>query len=259
LFVPWSPNLANGVFLYNRLLWLTVGAAALAAVWLLFPMSVEALTARAQGRRAAKRKLEDLEEERPVRSLVAVCLPRVHQAFSAATAFAQYLSLTRLRLKNILHDIVFWAIVALLVAFGINNGYFAGHVAERNVWPVTYLMLQAVEGSATLFLYIVATLYAAELLWRERDTHFDGIHDALPMRESTDWLSRFTAIIVIEIILLTVAMFVGIGMQTIAGYYHYEFLQYFKELYIVTFPQILTFALFAVFIQTVVSNKFVGH
>ncbi len=259
LFVTWSPALANGIFLYNRLLWLALGLASIVTVWVLFPMSVEALTARAQGRRAAKRKQEDLEEERPVRSLVAACLPRVHQAFTAPTTFAQYVSLTRLRLKNILRDIPFWAIVALLVAFGINNGQFAGRIAGRDVWPVTYLMLQAVEGSATLFLYIVATLYAAELLWRERDTHFDGIHDALPMRESTDWLSRFTAIIVVELILLTVALFVGIGMQTIAGYYHYEFLQYFKELYIVTFPQILTFALFAVFIQTVVSNKFVGH
>ena len=218
LFVTWSPALVNGVFLYNRLFWMAVGLAALTTVWVLFPMSVEALTGRAQGRRAAKRKQVDLEDERPVRSMVAARLPRVHQAFTPATTFAQYLSLTRLRLKNILRDIVFWAIVALLMAFGINNGYFAGHVAEQNVWPVTYLMLQAVEGSAMLFLLIVATLYAAELLWRERDTHFDGIHDALPMREATDWLSRFTAIIVVELILLTIAMLVGIAMQTIAGY-----------------------------------------
>ncbi len=56
-----------------------------------------------------------------------------------------------------------------MIAFGINNGHFAGHLADQNVWPVTYLMLQSVEGSAILFLYIVATLYAAELLWRERD------------------------------------------------------------------------------------------
>ena len=48
-------------------------------------------------------------------------------------------------------------------------------------------------------------------------------------------------------------------MQTIAGYYHYELLQYAKELYIVTFPQVLTFALFAMFVQTIVSNKFIGH
>ena len=54
-------------------------------------------------------------------------------------------------------------------------------------------------------------------------------------------------------------MLVGILMQTIAGYYHYELLQYFKELYLVAFPQILTFILLAIFVQTVVSNKFVGH
>jgi ABC-2 type transport system permease protein len=258
-FVTWSPTLVGGVFLYNRLLWLGVGLLSLAGVWALFPMSVEALTARSQGRRAAKAKEQELTEALPVRSLVAARLPVVHQAFNSATTWAQYVSLSRLRMRNILRDIPFWAIVALLLAFGINNGQFAGRVEGQDVWPVTYLMVQAVEGSATLFLYIVATLYAAELIWRERDTNFSGIHDALPMRESTDWFSRLTAIVVVELLLLAVAMLVGVFMQTIAGYYHYEFLQYFKELYIVTFPQVLTFVLLAMFIQTVVSNKFVGH
>ena len=259
LYVTWSPTLANGVFLYNRLLWIGVGMLALGGVWTLFPMSVEALTARAQGRRAAKAKEQDLAEAAPVRQLVIARLPQVHRAFGPATAFAQYISLTRLRMRNIFRDIPFWALVVLLVAFGVNNGYFAGRVAERNVWPVTYLMVQAVEGSALLFMFIVAGLYSAELLWRERDTHFDGIHDALPMSESTDWFSRLTAVVAVEVILLAFAMFIGVVMQTIAGYYHYEFLQYFKELYVVTFPQILTFILLALFVQTIVSNKFVGY
>jgi len=38
----WSAHAANGVFLYNRLLWMGVGCASLATVWVLFPMSVEA-------------------------------------------------------------------------------------------------------------------------------------------------------------------------------------------------------------------------
>ncbi len=257
--VTWSPTLVNGVFLYNRLLWLSVGCLALGTVWALFPMSVEALTARSQGRRAAKAKEQELTEALPVRSLVPGRLPVVHQTFTSATTLAQYVSLSRLRMRNIFRDIPFWALVALIVAFGINNDYFAGRVAEQNVWPVTYLMVQSVEGSALLFLFIVAALYAAELLWRERDTHFDGIHDALPMRESTDWLSRLTAVVVVELVLITFAMLIGIVMQTIFGYYHYEFLQYFKELYVVTFPQILMFILLALFVQTVVSNKFVGY
>ena len=257
--VTWSPALIGGVFLYNRLLWLSVGVASLGTVWALFPMSVEALTARSQGRRAAKAKEQELAEALPVRSLVAARLPVVHQTFTAATTWAQYGSLCRLRMRNIFRDIPFWALVVLIVAFGINNDYFAGRVAERNVWPVTYLMAQSVEGSAVLFLLIVAVLYAAELLWRERDTHFDGIHDALPMRESTDWFARLTAVVVVELILITFAMLIGIAMQTFFGYYHYEFMEYFKELYLVTFPQILIFILLSLFVQTVVSNKFVGH
>jgi hypothetical protein len=258
-FISWSPTLVNGVFLYNRLLWLGVGIVSLGSVWALFPMSVEALTARSQGRRAAKAKEQELTEALPVRSLAPGRLSVVRQTFNSATTWAQYVSLSRLRMRNIFRDVPFWALVALIVAFGINNDYFAGRLAEQNVWPVTYLMVQSVEGSALLFLLIVAGLYAAELLWRERDTHFDGIHDALPMRESIDWLSRFTAVVVVELALITFAMLIGVVMQTIAGYYHYEFLQYFKELYVVTFPLVVFFVLFSLFVQTIVSNKFVGY
>ena len=248
----------SGVFLYNRLLWGSVGLLALIALLKFFPMSVEALTTRSSGKRAALARAQELAAVAK-RSLVAAKLPRVHQVFGSATAWAQLVSLTRLRVSNILREVPFWAIVILMAGLSINNGHYAGRVGEQNVWPVTYLMLQSVEGGAALFFYIVATLYAAELVWRERDTHFSGIHDALPMAEKTDWFSKLFAICFVELILLTVAGLCGILMQTIAGYHHYELAQYAKELYVVTFPQVLTFTLLALFVQTVVSNKFIGH
>ncbi|HXY96423.1 MAG TPA: hypothetical protein VEH00_05560, partial [Steroidobacteraceae bacterium] len=258
--LPWNfSGYSPGVFLYNRLLWTAVGIAALASVWALFPMSVEALSAKSQGKRAAKAREQQVEESRPVRSLVTSTLPRVRQVFGAGTSFAQYWSLTRLRVRIITREIPFWGIAGLLVAFAVNNGYFAGRVAGADVWPVTYLMVQAVEGSATLFFVIVAALYAAELIWRERDNRFDGIHDALPVGGTTDWLSRLTAIAFVELFLFTLAMLVGMLMQTILGYYHYEVLQYVEELYVVTLPQVLGIAMLALFVQTMVSNKFIGH
>ncbi len=259
LLLSWSPHAAGGVFLYNRLLWLGVGVASLVTVWALFPMSVEALTMVSQGRRAAKAKALEELEERPVRSLVAARLPQVRQAFSGSTQWAQFVSLSRMRISMVLREIPFWAIVGLMIGFAINNGYFAGYVADVNVWPVTYLMLQAVEGSAMLFLLIVAGLYAAEFIWRERDIRVDGIHDALPMSEGVDWLSKLVAIGFVEFALITVAGLCGIVMQTIAGYYQFEPLQYPKELYIIVLPQTIVFALFALFVHTMVSNKFVGH
>jgi ABC-2 type transport system permease protein len=260
LLFPWDfSGDSPGVFLYNRLLWTSVGLLALAGLWAFFPMSVEALTARAQGRRAAKARLQQAEEERPLRSLVAGALPLVRQTFGFRTSLIQYGSLARLRIRTIFREVPFWAIVGLLIVFGVNNGQFAGRAAGVDVWPVTYLMLQAVQGSATLFLYIVAALYAAELIWRERDYHFEGIHDALPVNETIDWLSKLTAIVSVELVLLALAMLVGIVMQTIAGYHRYELSLYLKELYLVTLPQVVGVALLALFIQTLVSNKFLGH
>jgi hypothetical protein len=257
---PWDfSGDSPGVFLFNRLLWVGVGLAAMLAAWALFPMSVEALTARSQGKRAARARQDDAETLKQKRSFVAVRLPRIRQAFGLGTSFRQYLALSSLRSRLILKEVPFWAIVGLLVVFAVNNGHFAGRVGGVDVWPVTYLMVQAVEGSSTLFFLIVAALYAAELIRRERDTRFDGIHDALPIGESADWLSKLTAIALVECILLAVTLLIGMLMQALAGYYHFEVWQYVKEFFFITFPGIIGFAMCAMFVQTMVSNKFIGH
>jgi ABC-2 type transport system permease protein len=258
LLYSWSLHSAGGVFFYNRLLWSCVGLLSLVLLGIFFPMSLEALTAKSSSRRARIAQEQD-DDLQPVPGRAVARIPVVQQMFGFRTTIAQYVSLTRMRVRNTVRDIPFWVLLVLMAGVALNNGHYAGRVEGTNVWPVTYLMLQAVEGGAALFFFIVASFYAAELIWRERDTHFDGIHDALPISETTDWLSKLTALCLVEIALLTVAGLCGIVMQTIAGYYHYEFLQYAKELYIVTFPQVLTFVLFALFVQTVVSNKFIGH
>src|SRR5450432_273578 len=72
LLYSWSP----GVFLFNRLLWGSAGLLSLLALWKLFPMSVEALTTRSSGKRAALARDQELASgvlsgAAPRRSLVA--------------------------------------------------------------------------------------------------------------------------------------------------------------------------------------------
>jgi ABC-2 type transport system permease protein len=247
----------SGIFLYNRLIWSSVGLLCLIAVYLLFPFSVEALTAGSRARKAARDA--EIEQAGGKRSLVAARLPVVHLSFGSGTSCSQWVSLTRLRINDILHEFPFWGIVGAMLVFVLVNGHFAGRRQENNVYPVTFLMVQVVEGGSALFFLIIATLYAGELVWRERDTQWAGIHDALPVRESIDWLSKLSALAVIELLLLTVVMVCGIFSQTVAGYYHYELLQYFQQLYLITFPHILMFTLLALFLQTVIGNKFIAH
>jgi ABC-2 type transport system permease protein len=248
----------TGMFLYNRLTWLGVGILAMAACFLFFPMSAEVLASRRSNRRA-KDALSENESEKSARPKFAVVLPRVTRVFHSAAMGAQLFSLIRLRFFNIVREIPFWAIGLIMVVLTLVNGYFAGEVNDAKVWPVTYLMLQVVQGNAALFLYIIATLYAGELIWRERDVRFEQIHDSLPLRNAIDWLSKFFALALVELVLLSIVLVCGIIMQSAAGYYRYEIGEYCKELYLIGFPQYVIFIFLALFVHTVVSNKFVGH
>ena len=48
-------------------------------------------------------------------------------------------------------------------------------------------------------------------------------------------------------------------LQTAAGFYHYELLQYCQEFYLIVFPGVMAYTLLSFFVQTLVSNKFIGH
>src|SRR2546421_10652819 len=54
-------------------------------------------------------------------------------------------------------------------------------------------------------------------------------------------------------------MICGIAVQASLGYYNFELAVYLKELYLLDFAGVLSYFLFALFVQTLVSNKFVGH
>ena len=253
LLVHWS-----GIFLTNRLLWLGVGLAALIVTFVMFPMSAELLAARRTSRRAEEARADE-EAEHKARPRFGISLPRVTQVFNSATTRAQLWSLTRLRFAGVSRAIVFWAIVLIMAVNTLLSCYFAGEQNDVYVWPVTYLMVQILQGSSFLFLFIICTIYAGELVWNERDVRFDQIHDSLPVPDWVDWLSKFLALSLINLILISVVMLCGIVMQTFLGYYHYEIPVYLKEMYLIALPQLLTFILLALFVHSLVGNKFVGH
>ena len=248
----------TGVFLYNRLVWAGVGALALAAVFALFPMSAEVLGSKRSSKKAEEARAdEDSEKIRPRR--LAAALPRVTQKFGASTTWKQLLSMTRMRFFNIVWEIPFWAIGLVMLVFVLISGHFAGNNNGVEVWPVTYLMVSVVSGQSGLFLLIIGALYAGEVIWRERDVRFEQIHDALPLSDWSDFVSRFLALSLVETLLASIVLVCGVVLQAFSGYYRFELLHYAKEIYLIYLPQMLMIVLLALFLQTVLGNKFVAH
>jgi ABC-2 type transport system permease protein len=249
----WMP--ITGMFLWNRVVWISVGLLALLALFAFFPMSAEALTAR----KSRKQKKTEQESTAPPPVRFHNLLPSVSSQFSFSTRLQQLSSLTGIYSRNIFREIPFWAVTLMMIALCMANGHYAGMVEDQNVWPVTYLMLRAVSGSSSLFVFIIATMYGGELIWRERDTHFEQIHDALPVPNWIDGLGKLLALSFAELFLLGIVMICGILSQAIGGYYNFEITLYLKGLLLIAFPSILMWILLVFFLQTILSNKFIGH
>ncbi|MGC2287019.1 MAG: M1 family aminopeptidase [Candidatus Acidiferrum sp.] len=248
----------TGVFVYNRLMWLGVGALALLVAFALFPMSAEVLGSRRSSRKAEEARADDENIKREPRRN-AVQLPRVTQIFGGLTTWKQLLSMTRMRFFNIVRELPFWAITLIMLVFVVVSGHFAGNNNGVEVWPVTYLMVSVVSGQSGLFLFIIGALYAGEVMWRERDVRFEQIHDSLPLRDWTDFVSKLLALALVETLLASVVLGCGVLSQALDGYFRFELGHYAKEIYLIYLPQLLMVILLALFLQTVLSNKFVAH
>ena len=243
-----------GVMAYNRLLWLGVGALSLAVTFRFFPFSAE-VVARKRFAQAPPGGPTETEA-----SSASFTLPLGRMEFGPRARFAQFLGLTRLRAGNILTSVPFVILALLMVGLCVLDGRMTGTGSGTGtpVYPVTYLMVSILD-SALLYLIVIATLYAGELVWKERDLRFDPIQDALPIPNYLSFASMISALTLMFIALTAITILIGIVLQASMGYYRFELPLYLKETFLLKLPLLLQYSAAALFVQTVLRNKFLGH
>lgn len=239
----------SGVMLWNRLLWLGLGVLAVAALLWLFPRSAEALGGRLAARRARL-------AERSAEGVSPVQVPSVLRRFDARATLTSFLSLTRLRLTGILTDLVFLAIAAFMIALEIIEGWGARRAWDTPVYPVTYLMT---GFYGQIMAIIITTIYAGELVWKERALKYDQVHDSTPMPSWLNFASQLTALTVVQAVVLLVMMLSGIGQQVFQGYFRFEIGLYLRELFVLQLSGLALYSVLALFVQTTLPNKFLAH
>jgi ABC-2 type transport system permease protein len=239
----------TGAMLWNRLLWMGVGMVAVAATLRFFPMSAERLA-----RRRAGKKTRNVESAAPVPAAFAA--PAVTLRFDRASILSRFLSLTRLRVATIAGDLAFLAIAVFTLALEIVDGWGANKMWDTPVWPVTYLMT---GNYGFLMAIVITTMYAGEMVWKERALKYDQVHDSLPMPTWLNFASQLTAQTVIQMGIMAVMMASGIAQQISQGYYRFELTLYFKELFVIGMSSFVLYSFLALFLQTVLPNKFLAH
>ncbi len=240
----------TGVLLWNRLLALAIGAGALGFAWARFRFADKPSR---KARRAQKLEAAAASAPAPAPS-GALARPQ----FDRATAWAQLLSRTRLELGQVFRSPAYLILLLLGLFITVSSLLNIGEIYGTPLLPVTREVIALLGPSFTLVPIIVATYYAGELVWRERDRR---MHEIIGASAVPDWAfvaPKALAVVLVLFSTLLVSVVAGMAMQLIHGYPHLEPGKYLLWYVLPLTVDFTLTAVLAVFLQTISPHKFVG-
>ena len=248
------PALDN-VFGWSRLLAVLIGAAALAASYPLY-------RGRAVGAQAGKARTRRVDAPASVQSAAAAgaAAAAVRPSVTTGSVWSQLAARTAFDMSLVFKSVVFWVLLALGLGLAELNAW---SVTDEDayggaLWPVTRVLLPAIDGGFLLFVLIIAAYFAGEVVWRDRDRRMHEIVDATPAPDWTFLAPKILAVFLVLLSALAVSILAGVATQLLKGYTNLEPGKYLLWYLLPHAVDFFMIAVLAVFVQVVSPNKFVG-
>ncbi|HEV7573475.1 MAG TPA: M1 family aminopeptidase [Thermoanaerobaculia bacterium] len=239
----------DGVFLGNRLLWIGVALVLLGLTFVFFKMEVGS----GSGKKKKKSAVNDA-------ALVpaGVAIPHVSQRFGGMASLRQYFTTIRVETGAILKSLPFIVIMLLAVLNTVGGAVFAGPIFGTRFYPVTYEMLEVIEGNFFFFAVIIAAFYAGEIVWRERMLKLNEVTDAMPSPTWAIWAGKLTALCITLYFTLFAAVLTTIAVQATKHYHHFELGLYFRGAFLILGMKLLLVTILMFLGQIITNNRYVG-
>lgn len=232
----------------NRLLWAAIGA-------LLLMVAFRFVRLEKFGG-VSSRKKQKAEEGAFVPSATH---RREARSYPPTPAFAGWWSVARFHAQSLVRSVPFLAIAAIGFINVLMNAWYADQNGQNRSWPMSWLMAESSINGASLFIAVLLTFYAGELVWRERQVKLDQVLDAAPVRSWSVLSGKFTAMALLLLLFATASMLGSMAVQVIKGYPHIDFRVYALYVYLADFPGWLVMAALAFLVQSLVPRKAIGH
>lgn len=238
----------EGMLLWNRLLWLSIGALVFAFGYWRFSFAERSRAG------AAPAAVDAAPAGSPSGTLE---LPTVRYRLAA---WPQFVGLLRFEFWGLVRTTSFLVLLVAALLNTIPSLIFSTSEGYGNTFlPVTYRIVETIQGSLYIFLLAMITYYAGVLVWRERDARMDEITDAAPHASALTYTAKFTALLGVIAMIQALMMAIGIAFQASQGYTRYQLGLYASELFVYDFSLFVLQTVLAFFIHVLSPNKYVGY
>lgn len=255
----------EGMFLWNRILWLSVAVGSLVLTYVRFTFADTAANSRwsrLKGRTNVQHKRS--AEPSSVNS-TAITVPQVQRSFGLTTYFHQTLRIAWTSFKKIAGNPIGLAPVGIIAFVSAVFGNRIMTQFEIPMLPTTQQVLSYLAvpvgniSTPWVVIPLLIIYFTGELVWHEREAGLSDIVDVSPVPDRVLLTGKFLGLVLIIIAWLILMMAGGIGMQLGLNYDKLETGLYLKVLFGLQLTDYLLFALLALAVHVVVNQKYISY
>jgi ABC-2 type transport system permease protein len=182
------------------------------------------------------------------------------KSFDIRATCAQILAVARNSLREAVTNLWFIALLtACLIASMMLAANVGGSPFDTSIWPATSLVVQQLVTMLVPVIGALTTIFAGELVWKDRDVGVAEIGDATPVPNVAALGGRFVALLAIVPMFLVLAMLGSILIQFSEGYFDVEPTVYLRMLFGLGFVNVALAGALALAIHVVVNHRYLGH
>lgn len=179
--------------------------------------------------------------------------------FDRQTVMQHFISFFKLNFYSIIRSATF---KTLFIFSGIMlfTSLFGGfEYFGLQSYPVTYKMIDALNGSLGLFEIIIIVFFSGELVWRDRAAKINEVIDATAHNSVVALFARVSALVSTVSILHVIAMLTCMLYQVLNGYYNLQVDLYLEFFVLKTLPNFIFWSFLLVFAQILCNNLYIGY
>ncbi|MFD2516016.1 ABC transporter permease subunit [Pontibacter locisalis] len=256
----------EGMFLWNRLLWLGIALALLAYTYYRFRFAHPVVAGSWWSRFRRKRKAQ---APAPALSRIVenlnISIPQVNRSFGLTAHVRQVFTIAWSSFGAIVRSkgglIVVGLLTLQMIVFAIEYLEFRGVPQYPTTMNLLGMLTASLKDfqSPLIIIPILIAFYAGELVWRERENGLDRISDTMPVSEWTLLLGKFLGLAFIIIIWLGFLLVAGILIPVTMGFSNTNIGVLVLALFGFQLTDYLLFALLALVVHVLVNQKYLGH